>query len=211
MKTKLLIIATLLVSIAMFSTGAFAYFSSQTTNTGNISSGTLTLNVATGDCSQYGSTATVWSMAQMAPGDTFEGKLCMKNTGTVGANQVTYEWVYDAALRPLADRIFVVGAYDSTDSDPAAVLAQFISMGDGIVPGMPADGKLSFTELSWLSNHYSYPFDAVSGGAPWLAANGGSQWLFLKFKFDETAGNEFQGKGFSYTLNVTAEQRNVFP
>ena len=144
----------------------------------------------------------------MAPGDTVEGKLCMKNTGTVPAKQATYEWVYSDALKPLADRIILVSAYDSTDTGDQ--IGQFISMGDGIVPGMVADGKLSLTELAWLSNNYGYPFDAVSGGTPWLPA-GGSQWLYLKFQFDPEAGNDFQGLNFNYTLKVTAEQSPVFP
>lgn len=210
MKTKIFMSILLIASIAMFSTGAFAWFNSQTINTGNINSGTLTLNVASGDCTAYGSAATVWSMSNMAPGDIIEGKLCLKNTGTVPAKQVTYEWIYADALRPLADRIFLVGVYDSTDTDPAAVLAQFVAMADGKYSGMPADGKVSLTELTWLSNHYSYPFDAVSGGTPFLPA-GGSQWLYMKFQMDETAGNEFQGLNLDYTLKVTAEQRNVFP
>jgi hypothetical protein len=213
MKKKILIVLVLVASVAMLATGAFAYFSSTTNNTGNINSGTLTLGVASGasnDCSSYsfGTATTVWSMTNMAPGDTLDGYLCMKNFGSIAANQVTFEWVYEDALRPLADRIFLIDVRDSTD--PGNVIAQFIAMGDGKYPGMAADGKISFTELAWLSNNYGYPFDAVSGGTPFLGP-GVSRWLYMKFEFDPAAGNEFQGLVLDYDLNVIARQQNVFP
>ncbi len=129
MKKRILIIGVLVVSIAMMATGAFAYFSSQTTNTGNISSGTLTLKVASGaDCvnPSYGDSTTVWSMANMAPGDIVDGYLCMKNNGTVAAKQVTFEWIYDPALRPLADKINLVSAYDSSDGGLIKLLGSLL-------------------------------------------------------------------------------------
>ncbi len=117
MKKRITIIVVLVLSVAMLGTGAFAYFNSQ------ISIPVILvlvpeLGVASGaDCvaPAYGTSTTVWSMANMAPGDTVDGDLCMRNFGTIPANQVTFEWVYDPALRTLADKINVVSVYDSTD------------------------------------------------------------------------------------------------
>lgn len=211
MKKKVLTIIGLVAAVAILATGAFAYFNSATTNTGNISAGTLTLKVAGGEtlpCSGFGDSTTVWSMANMAPGDYLDGYLCMKNIGTVDAEQVTFEWVYDSALKPLADRIFITSIYDSTDSgDQVAAVSGMCDT----VTGAVVDGNCSLTELAYLSNHYGFPFDAVSGAvSPWLPG-GGSQWLYIQFQFDPTAGNEFQGLSFDYDLIVTAEQVAVFP
>lgn len=215
MKSKLMIIGLLILSAAMLTTGAFAYFNSETTNTGNISSGTLELRVAgndTTDCSTagFGDTTTVWSMANLAPGDEFDGFLCMKNRGSIDSEQVTFEWVYDdVQFGDLADRIFLVSAYDSTD--PGDQIVPIIAACDGIIPGTSDDSKCSFAEFAYLSEKYPYPFDAVSGAvSPWLPG-GTTQWLYLKYQFDPTAGNEFQGLSFPYTLIVTAEQVAVFP
>jgi hypothetical protein len=212
MKKRILIVGVLVVSIAVLVTGAFAYFNSQTVNTGNISSGTLTLKVASGaDCDTltFGDSTTVWSMANMAPGDFVDGYLCMKNTGTIPANQVTFEWVYDPALEPLANKINVVSIFDSTD--PGDQIAAVIPLCDITIPALAGDGICSLTELAYLSNHFGYPFDAVSGVAvPWLPA-GGTQWLYMKLQFDPTAGNDLQGLSFLYTLKVTAEQVHMFP
>jgi len=211
MNKKVLTLIGLVALVAILATGAFAYFSSETTNTGNISSGTLTLKVAGGDsvpCSGFGDSTTVWSMANMAPGDYLDGYLCMKNTGSVDAAQVTFEWVYDSALKPLADAIFITSILDSTDpgDQVAAVAAQCDT-----VAGATVDGKCSLTELAYLSEHYPYPFDAVSGVvSPWLPG-GGSQWLYIQFQFDPLAGNALQGLGFAYDLIVTAEQDTVYP
>jgi predicted ribosomally synthesized peptide with SipW-like signal peptide len=210
MKKKILIVLVLVASVAMLATGAFAYFSSQTVNTGTITSGNLYLKVASGEtsCGDYGDSTTVWSMLNMAPGDEISGFLCMKNTGNVDAKQVTFEWVYDPALKPLADRIIITSIFDSTD--PGDQVAAVTGMCD-TVAGAVVDGKCSLTELAYLSNNYGWPFDAYSGAvSPWLPA-GGAQWLYMKLQFDPSAGNEFQNQGFNYTLKVTAWQNNVFP
>jgi len=212
MNKKVLTIIGLVALVAILATGAFAYFSSETTNTGNISAGTLTLKVAGGDsvpCSGFGDSTTVWSMANMAPGEYLDGYLCMKNIGTVDAKQVTFEWVYDDALRPLADHIFITSIYDSIDTTD--YVSQIGSMCDTYAGSVVvADGKCSLTELAHLSEALPFPFDAVSDGDPFLPG-GGSQWLYIEFQFDPLAGNEFQGLGFDYDLIVTAEQVAVFP
>jgi len=202
MNKKVLTLIGLIALVAILATGAFAYFNSATTSTGHISSGTLALKVAGGDsepCSGFGDSTTVWSMANMAPGDTFGGYLCMKNTGTIDAKQVTFDWVYAPELEPLANRIFVTWIQDSTD--PGNMIEYFDCYDDEIC---------TLAELAYWSNSHGFPYDGWTTEEPFLPSGGSVvRWLKLEFQFDPAAGNEFQGLNFDYDLIVTAEQEPV--
>ena len=137
----------------------------------------------------------------MSPGDTVEGKLWMKNTGTIDARQVSFEW--SGISDSLADRIFLVSAYDSKNT--AEAISQIVGMAD-----TNADSKCSLSELAALSTRFGWPFDAVTDVAPFLPPNS-PQWLYMKFQFDSEAGNEYQGRTLDYGLVVTAWQKVVFP
>lgn len=204
MKTKVLIIAVLVVSIAMFSTGAYAYFTATAAVTGNIKSGTLDLKIAgvvpSAACPTEitEETATLWVLDNLAPGDVVTGKLCMKNTGSLPIPQVGFNWV--GMSGNLADHLFVTKLFNSrTGVDE---IADYIAYYGG------ADGKMSLAELNAVN--YVIPSGVMDeywvGGNPVFLPVGATEWVEYTFVFDPTVGNELQGVGFDYTLAITGYQ-----
>ena len=205
MKTKVLIIAVLLISIAMFSTGAYAYFTATATVTGNIKSGTLDLKIAgvqpSAPCpaSITGETATLWVLDNLAPGDVVTGKLCMKNTGSLPIPQVGFNWV--GMSGNLAEHLFVTKLINSrTGVDE---IADYIAYYD-----RNHDGNMSLAELN--DTNYAIPSGVMDewwvGGNPVFLPVGATEWVEYTFVFDPTVGNELQGASFDYTLAITGFQ-----
>ncbi len=207
MKSRLTIIILLVALVAVSTFGVFAYFNSAVGTKGTISSGTLDLVLSSNGSSFGKSIALPWDVVNMAPGDKIAGTIWMKNTGSINAEQVTFEWkniLNNPATADLAKHIFLITIYDSTDNgnQAAAVTSMADTNGDHIT---------SLYELAALSGRFGYPYDAVSGAvSPWLPA-GGIQALYMEFQFDPDAGNEYQGINLTYDLVVTAEQKAVFP
>jgi predicted ribosomally synthesized peptide with SipW-like signal peptide len=203
MKTKIAIVLILIASVAMFSTGAFAYFTSTRTITGSqISAGTLNLQLANGDCATaaYGETALAWNFTNLAPGEFVEQKICMKNIGSVAAGQVIYDWS-DLLQTPegvqLAKQLIIVDIQDNADG---ANQAGALATGYGIHtlydlaefgPGTPG-------------------WDAYSGNIyPFIPASG-SAWLYMKLQFNTEADDTFQGSAVTYKLTIKAVQNKVY-
>lgn len=205
MLRKIGFLAILLLLIATTVMSALAYFSSQVNTTGQIKSGTLTMQVSANGV-DFGSSAVLpWNFNQMAPGDEITGKLYMKNVGTIPAKQVTFEWaniLNNPAAKNLAQRIFVTKILDSMD--PGDQIGPVTAIAD-----TNADGKTSLAELAALSGRFGFPYDAVSND-PFLPA-GGVAWIEMTLQFDPNAGNDFQGIDMVYDLILTARQEHVFP
>jgi predicted ribosomally synthesized peptide with SipW-like signal peptide len=193
MKKKLFVVVVLMLSVAMLTTGAFAYFSSTRTITDSrISAGTLDLKL-NNDCGvNYYDTALAWNFEGMAPGNFVEQTICMKNVGSVDAGQVWYDWsdlLQTPAGIELAKEMIIVDIKDN--ADPGNVVTLFNNAG--------------IVTLFDLANYSS--FDAVSGLAyPFLPA-GGTGWFYMKLQFDPTAGDEFQGAAVVYKLTIKATQQ----
>ena len=198
MKSKIAIVVILLVSIAMFGTGAFAYFTSQQTIAGStITAGTLTLQLSN-DCDDWGTAAKAWEFDGIAPGEFVDQTICMKNTGSIDAGHVYYDWG-DLLQTPtgveIAKKLIIVDIQDN--ADPGNVVSIF-NNDFGIynlydlamfVPGTPG-------------------FDAYSGNIyPFLAKDGGEGWLYMKLQFDPNADDTFQGASVQYDLVVEARQQ----
>ena len=204
MKTKILMSLILIASIAMFSTGAFAYFSSTAQATGNIKSGTLTMKIAavvpSAACPAEitDTSVTLWNLDNLAPGDIITGKLCMKNTGSLDIKQVAFNWV--GMNGDLADHLFVTKLFNSrTNVDE---IADYITYYGG------ADGKMSLAELNNVN--YAIPSGVLDeywvGGNPIFLTPGATEWVEYTFQFDPTVGNGLQNVSFAYTLNITGFQ-----
>ena len=198
MKTKVLILVVLVASIAMFATGAFAYFTTSAQASGNIKSGTFDLNIAavvpSADCPTTLTldSVTLWDLENIAPGDVITGKLCMQNTGTVPITQVGFNWTGMAGT--LADHLFVTKLYNSLTGDE---IGAYIATLGG------TDGKLSLTELGARGGDDEY----WVGGVPvFLPVGTGVQWVEYTFVFDPDAGNEFQNLNFDYNLAISGYQ-----
>lgn len=207
MKSRLTIIILLVALVAVSTFGVFAYFNSAVETEGTISSGTLELALSSDGTTFSDSIVLPWDITGMAPGDTKAGTIWMKNTGSIAAKQVTFDWsnlLDNKEGVDLAEHIFLIEIYDSTDGGTNQI-GYFVTAAD-----KNNDKMVSLYELASLSN-VTYPFDAVSGAvSPWLPA-GGVQALYMKFQFDPNAGNEYQGIKLTYDLVVTAEQKAVFP
>jgi hypothetical protein len=202
MKKKILVVVSLLIVVALLTTGAFAYFTTLNRQaTGNIQSGTLDLRIAavvpSAACPAaneiVATDVTLWDLDNLAPGDVVTGKLCMKNTGTLPIAQVTFNW--EGLAGPLADHLFVTRLYNSrTNVDE---IADYIAVYGGV------DGKMSLTELGARAVDDEY---WVGGNPVFLPLEAPVQFVEYTFQFDPLAGNELQGLNFNYTLNIMGFQ-----
>lgn len=214
MKTRWLIPVTLVVVLAIATVGAFAYFNSARTTTGQITAGNLDLKLGLSETGPWENSVTLpWNFNGMAPGDTISGDIWLLNTGTIDARQLTFDW--NSVDNPtFADHIFLIHAWDSKNTTDA--ISQFVPYADGKIPGSTLDGKVSLSELAYLSTFYGieasfgYPFDATSDVSPFLPPNS-PQYLHLEFQFDPEAGNDLQNAVVNYGLTITAEQKVIFP
>jgi hypothetical protein len=211
MKKKILVVVSLLIVVALLTTGAFAYFTTGAkTASGHIQSGTLNLKIAgvvpTAACPETidSDTATLWELSNMAPGDIVTGKLCMKNVGTLPIAQVAFDWAGMSGA--LADKLIVTSLKNSITGEEIGLYNLYYG---GI------DGKMSLAELNaqnhgWALPPYSGVLDEywVGGHTPFLGL-GETQWVEYTFQFDPTAGNDLQGLSFGYTLTITGLQNAV--
>ncbi len=206
MKTKIFMALILIASIAMFSTGAFAYFTTTGEATGNIHSGNLDLKIAavvpSAACPAVIDQAavTLWALDNLAPGDIITGKLCMKNTGSLNIPQVAFNW--NGMDGKLAEHLFVTKLYNSkTDKDE---IADYVGAYD-----RNGDGKMSLAELN--ATNYTIPSGVLDeywvGGAPIFLTVGDTQWVEYTFQFDPAVGNSFENLNFSYRLDITGFQK----
>jgi predicted ribosomally synthesized peptide with SipW-like signal peptide len=199
MKKRSLIIVVLIASIALLSTGAFAYFTASGKATGNIKSGTLTLAIAgvvpSASCpdSITKDTTTLWDMTNLAPGDELTGKLCMKNTGTLPIPQVGFKWTGMSGL--LAENLIVTKLANSRTGDE---IGAYNSTCGG------ADGIMTLAELQACGGGGESEYWV--GGVPVFLPVGDTEWVEYSFKFDPNAGNDLQGLNFDYILNITGYQ-----
>jgi hypothetical protein len=206
MKTKIFVVVVLLLSAAMLTTGAFAYFTTQTRNVaGNIQSGTLDLKIygvaPSQDCPAfgsglYGTSGTLWNYQNLAPGDEVDGKLCMENTGTLDIAQILFHW---QGLPPaLAEHLLITSLYNSQTGEE---LPNYVAYYDS-----NHDGKMSLMEL--FNGNGGGVQEYWVGGLPiFLPTSAPVQWVEYTFVFDPASGNDLQGLDFDYTLQITGYQK----
>jgi hypothetical protein len=202
MKKKILVVVSLLIVVAMLTTGAYAYFTTLTrTAHGNIQSGTLDLKIAavvpSADCPAaneiVATDVTLWDLTNLAPGQEITGKLCMINTGSIDIAQVGFNWT--GMTGDLAEHLFVTKLENSRTGDE---IGSYIATND-----VNGDGKMSLAELGRWGGEDEY----WVGGIPvFLPDDGIAQWVSYTFVFDPDAGNEFQGLNFDYLLTITGYQ-----
>lgn len=191
----------MIVVLAIGTLGAYAYFTTDVrTASGNIKSGTLNLLVAgaapSQDCSAltFSGSTSLWMYDNLAPGDVVNGRLCMKNTGSIDIAQVTFAW--SGVPLDLANNLFVTHVVNSQTGDEIAGYMAYDTNGDH---------NLSLSEL-WNGGGTGVDEYWVGGIPVFLPTTAPVQWVDYTFQFNPAAGNTLQGLTTNYNLAITGYQ-----
>jgi predicted ribosomally synthesized peptide with SipW-like signal peptide len=233
MKTKIFVVVVLILSVAMMTTGVFAWFTStRTAEAGSISAGTLNIQLASNASSteiptDWSDTVVPpWNLTAMVPGNEVFGCLWVKNTGTVDSVGVRWDFLNlvnmkdgQVATALLENRMQITDLY-TTDSQwnwPEALLPG----GEWYFGGAydeNSDGMISLGEMSrWSVRFAPYTFDWVNdnGAVHFLVGNvppGGVGHICMTLKMmngDPVVDNTYQGVGLTYDVKVTANNPEI--
>lgn len=212
---KKMLIATMALALVavLMGVGVRAYFSDVESSTANtFTSGTLAIELEGGADNGDSVIGTWTTPLNWKPGESIEAALKFNNKGTVDAKHIWFMFsnLQHSGTANLMNAIIVSvkERFNSvTTADQAPTLeADLHSRG-----AANGDGKLTLAEFAgWMTGNYGYyTWDDQSGDGIVLAA--GIQWdydLILGFKFDENAGNEYQGCSCSFDLTCKATQNS---
>jgi spore coat-associated protein N len=219
MKKILMSLVVIALAVGAVAGGTFAYFSDTAVSTNNqFTSGTLNLKLADNDEGwSDGVTATWSSPSNWAPGEEVDVTIHLLNSGSIPVEAI-YAW-FNNLNDPngLSNVIEVTWLSDSTWLAENSI-GPFRDRYDGLQGNN--DGKLSLAELvnGVGSANTPAPNQARFYGdleetyvTPVLAANGGTFDIKMKYKFMETAGNEYQGTWATFDLTLQAAQHHYTP
>lgn len=220
MKRVLVLLLAMGVVASLVGFGSYALFSDVEKSVGNtFTVGTLDMQLSNepgtpGQPGQSESVTGTWvSPTNWAPGDYFEAALHVNNKGSVDARHIYFMFsniqyggspgagdLRDAIIMTIKERFNTV-----TTEDQAPYLEQQLK-DLGYANG---DGILTLKEfLSFLPNQYAYfTVDDRSGDGIVIGAS--NLWdydLIFGFKFDEDAGNEYQGTWCQFDVTLQARQ-----
>lgn len=173
---------SIVASLALVTTGAYAMFSSSASNNGNtFGSGTLTLKIN----GQTPTSTNVFSVTGAAPGSTSSTQnLQLQNTGTVAAasSKLTGITVTPLSSPNLGDVVTLELWKDSND--------------DGIINGSDTLIKSAhLTDGSWTNLDLGSPLPAL-----------GHQNILARLTFDSGANDTYQNGNVSFDLGFQANQ-----
>lgn len=199
MKSRIIVSMIVIVfAISLVLGGTLAEFSSTAEHSGNtFTAGTLALQLASGS-----STSAAWvSPANWAPGESFTGTLNFTNTGSINAKHIYTTFKDYGGYADFKDRIIITGISEKYND---TVVDSNVNRIDRLIGN--GDKKLTLGEML---DHMFVSFDDVSGDGIILKANNQNDYsLILTFKFDQDAGNDFQGQAAWFTLEATATQNS---
>lgn len=206
-KSLSIIIAVL--TIAGLST--LSYFNSESNSTPNtFSAGTLDAKIRN-DNSMWdsGATGTWVSPDSWAPGEEVTGTIHMTNLGTVDSKHVYFKFLELSHNSPvddgsnLMDKITVSSIVERFNEAATPNQALFVASQIG-----NKDSVLTLKELVEFTGGY-YSIDDQSNDKIILEAGNKQDYdIIITFKFDESAGNEYQGDTCGFSLNMTATQNS---
>ena len=178
----LLSVASIAAAAALVIGATFAFFSDTDTSTGNtLATGTLTINITDQNLDSDFQSETLGTNWQ--PGEERLVNFDVKNTGTL----------------PMNIRGFATGSWNFSPS-----------AGDKVsVTKVEAWNGSSWVNLGTgpFTGYFYYSPDGINSSL--YVVNGGDRaQLQLTVKLDETAGDEFQGKTFTATLQAEGKQTN---
>lgn len=227
MKTKILMSLILIASIAMFSSGAFAYFSTaRTAGGGMISAGTMGIQLAVSASKNivpaaFSDTVTPpWYLDKMVPGKETSGCLWVKNTGNVDAVGVRWDFknLVNSTGVKLEDRMEMtaLSTSDSLYSWPAALLPGGAYYAGGAYD-QNTDGKISLGEMARWSerfapNNYDWVNDNEAASFLLTVPPGDTGYICMALKMmngTPAEDNPFQGAMVTYDVVVTANNPGI--
>lgn len=201
--------------------GLYAYFSDTETSTGNIfTAGTMDLKLSHSGTDSWndGVTAT-WTLSDMKPGDeTPLASVFFKNFGSVASStmEITCDYSVDEEANPVESDTDL-----NTDEHPDEMAKYMvitwmkyrnnevdINCLTGENDGYPSneDWKISDVDGDGRITLYDLKMDPlVNLPSPDTQTNGITQ-LDMRIRFDEAAGNDFQGDIFDLTMIFTLKQ-----
>lgn len=184
MNTRILLsVMTILGVVALAGTGAYAAFSSQASNAGNtFGTGTLNLVINPG-ASPFPSP--VFTVANAAPGATFDQEIVLANTGTVPAGSVATVTPTFSGNSELASVLTIKYYDDSTGS-----IAGSFDGTDTVL------GEAHLDNAVW--NGYTLPGITIPAS--------GSKAIRALLTFDSSADSSYQAKSMTFTLGFQANQ-----
>jgi len=179
-------------ALVLMGAGAYAFFSSSATSTGNIfDSGTLTLQLD--DNNEVTPAATVTASiggSNMAPGSTTSGFISMHNGGSIAIQAVDIKGTETVSSSPdLATKLLFDSVKTGDNSDCSTGASDITASLIAAIGGSTLD-KLNATEYE------------IPGG---LAVSA-TRYLCVTLKFDPTADNTFQGKTITETFTFVGDQ-----
>jgi len=212
----------LIVSVAMLAgAGTYAYFSSTRTSTGNtFTAGTLNLKLSNSSLGPWSDGVTgIWTLSNMMPGDeTATASVFFKNFGSVASStmEITCSYtVTEETPRAQSD------TDPNTDQHPDEmakymIITTMIYRNDHVNINCSTgyDSYSKQTKDEWKVNDangdgkislYELKLDPLVLPSPDTQPNKITQ-LDMSIKFDENAGNDFQGDTFDLTMIFTLKQ-----
>jgi spore coat-associated protein N len=183
-----------LLVIAMVGGGTYAFFSDTETSTNNsLMAGTLNLGVANlGGTNPTGSATATWTTpAGWKPGQSINGTLYVKNSGTIDMSSVN-----------------VTFAYTYTENSPSTVTGYAANTGTDNLSQMITAATVTYNGTSVASLATKNLDQLVTAGTSLLGnlPAGAEVPLFITFTLGSTATNGCQGDTANVTLTLLAMQ-----
>lgn len=210
MNTKILASVMVIALVgAVAGAGTFAYFSDTETSTGNMfTSGTLNLKLSNDGETYLNGVTTTWeSPDNWAPGQEFDERLELKNTGNVDGKLVLLDfktgenWDQD-----FAEKINVEIREFQGDGSwyDFGTLADMMNIDFGDLGDTKWD-LILFKEYEEVGDNGLDPKDEYSGD--YLPADS-EGWIDLRFEFDSSAGNDLQDAETMFDVEVATLQHD---
>jgi predicted ribosomally synthesized peptide with SipW-like signal peptide len=222
MKKLLFVLMACILSIGLIG-GAFAYFTDVETSTGNtFTAGTLDMQIADVDEGFFDSPVHgSWnSPVGWAPGETYTtGIIRLQNVGSIDI-PFLFTTYYNYSFTGTHDLGTVIEVVEDWEFIPGPVGGWINNIG-GLQKLEEAVGDyhapLTLRELvdaswtgdtTWIDYTTGNGYDTIPAGTPAICV-GGTYQSYLVLKFQETAGNEYQGASCSFDIDFEGVQDNV--
>ena len=225
MNAKGVLISVMCIALVVMLAGAgtLAYFSDTETSTGNtFAAGTLDLKIRDDNESWGDGVTATWTLDNMLPGDSKYGYVKVDKVGSIDADhlEITCDYI-----------VTEENPQTESDTDPnthlhpdwmaknmTVTFAQYDNSGEfNLLTGEKIEGgkvveqhdywKIEDVDTDGRQTLYDLKYGNGGNGIDNLPAPNGEQYTFrMRVKFNETAGNDFQGDTFNLTMIFTLNQ-----